>query len=449
MAAASTPKLQDIVECPICLETLTEPRMFGCFHFYCQKCVNDMKEIRQSKAVGYECPLCRKFTAEGHLQSLPIMGQILEAIDSSAQNKPKCSKCKIKDSACRCLDCKENFCKSCRDAHDEFSVLRHHRWEAIEDSAKPVIDELVYCKVHPSEPVKLHCRDCKQLICLLCRATSHHHHHSAETIEDALRKILPEVKEKQVKVKAVIKATNADITEETKKVANAKIMCEDARKAMKEKYEEMLKKLREDHRQLEKEVNIIENELVTRHETRVKQLELQQQSQENVLSLSQSTLNTAQNVSLLKALQSGVLDSLNGSLKGANTVPTVQEETVEFLAMKQPENCLGSLGKYEKNKGHLEISCDELKTKRIKLQSQYSIGFRSTRFDIINNQVWCIDLDTNKIHIFPRMALKPKPFSQIDCKNRCLCWCTGLTTKLWCVLPTDCSQFRPMRVTIS
>ena len=79
MAAASTQKLQDIVECPICLETLTEPRMLACFHFYCQKCVHDMKEVKQADTVGYDCPLCRKFTAKDQLQALPIMNQLTEA----------------------------------------------------------------------------------------------------------------------------------------------------------------------------------------------------------------------------------------------------------------------------------------------------------------------------------------------------------------------------------
>ena len=57
MAVASAQKLEDIIECPICLETLTEPRMLVCFHFYCQKCIHDMNEVKHDQMVGFECPL--------------------------------------------------------------------------------------------------------------------------------------------------------------------------------------------------------------------------------------------------------------------------------------------------------------------------------------------------------------------------------------------------------
>ena len=41
---------------------------------------------------------------------------------------------------------------------------------------KPVIDQIVFCDVHSSEPVKLHCSDCEKLICLLCSGTTHKQH---------------------------------------------------------------------------------------------------------------------------------------------------------------------------------------------------------------------------------------------------------------------------------
>ena len=93
MAAASTQKCTKIIECPICLETLTEPRMFACFHFYCQKCVHDMKETKQNDTVGYECPLCRKFTAKDQLQALPLVNQLMEAITAAKEETLKCGMC--------------------------------------------------------------------------------------------------------------------------------------------------------------------------------------------------------------------------------------------------------------------------------------------------------------------------------------------------------------------
>ena len=170
MATSSTQKVKDIVECPICLETLTEPRMLACFHFYCQKCVHDMKEIKQEETVGYECPLCRKFTAKDQLQALPLVNQMMEALKNT--NELKCGKCKKEPPTRRCLDCKESYCDPCREVHDEFKLFQTHKLKTITDSARPVIDDIVFCNYHPSEQIKLHCRDCKQLICLLCNGTT-------------------------------------------------------------------------------------------------------------------------------------------------------------------------------------------------------------------------------------------------------------------------------------
>ena len=131
MAAASTQQLHDIVECPICLETLTEPRMLACFHFYCQKCVHDMKEVKQKETVGYECPLCRKFTAKDHLQALPIMNQLTEAFQHAKSESKACERCNKGSLKWRCMDCKENFCKECRQVHDSFKLFRSHKLEAM------------------------------------------------------------------------------------------------------------------------------------------------------------------------------------------------------------------------------------------------------------------------------------------------------------------------------
>ena len=141
-SVASTQTLQAIVECPICLETLTEPRMLACFHFYCQKCVHDMKEVKQEEAVGYECPLCRKFSAKDQLESLPIMSQLIEAISVASTAKAKCGKCKNKVPTQRCLDCKDMYCDACREHHNEFKLFQSHVWEAIDEQAKPLIDEI-------------------------------------------------------------------------------------------------------------------------------------------------------------------------------------------------------------------------------------------------------------------------------------------------------------------
>ena len=198
MAAASTQKLQDIVECPICLETLTEPRMFGCFHFCCQKCVNDMVQVKVGKSVGYKCPLCRQFTAKGQLHPLPIMAKLLEAVNLAKGEMETCRKCKKAVPAWRCVDCKKNFCAECKRHHNDFELFQTHTWEKYGNGQNVTakIDEVVFCDVHRSKAAEIHCRNCNQLICLLCNGTTHKQH-TAETIAEALERILPLLYNKQ------------------------------------------------------------------------------------------------------------------------------------------------------------------------------------------------------------------------------------------------------------
>jgi len=56
---ATAKQLDDIMECPICTEVYTDPRVLPCVHTYCLKCI---REWSKDKQPGDElaCPLCRK-----------------------------------------------------------------------------------------------------------------------------------------------------------------------------------------------------------------------------------------------------------------------------------------------------------------------------------------------------------------------------------------------------
>ena len=96
----------------------------------------------------------------------------------------------------------------------------------------------VICNVHSCEPAALHCRDCKQLICLLCSHETTHKTHSAETIEEALHLILPVVKENQLKVKAKTDDTKSCIEVDKTQQTEMKMTCDDARAQLTTKQDE-------------------------------------------------------------------------------------------------------------------------------------------------------------------------------------------------------------------
>ena len=62
MASPIEKKLAKHLECPICLEKFTEPKVLSCQHSYCRKCLERL--VRDPGPEDYEvtCPECRKST---------------------------------------------------------------------------------------------------------------------------------------------------------------------------------------------------------------------------------------------------------------------------------------------------------------------------------------------------------------------------------------------------
>ena len=48
----------DVTECPICTETMVDPRVLPCVHTFCFKCLDQFWKDKQP-GVKVACPLCR------------------------------------------------------------------------------------------------------------------------------------------------------------------------------------------------------------------------------------------------------------------------------------------------------------------------------------------------------------------------------------------------------
>lgn len=54
----------DVTICPICMETLQNPRCIPCSHNFCQQCLNNHINnscIGKDFPTGFHCPVCRKY----------------------------------------------------------------------------------------------------------------------------------------------------------------------------------------------------------------------------------------------------------------------------------------------------------------------------------------------------------------------------------------------------
>ena len=58
MSVAEVSSVDDLTQCAICRETVTQPKLLPCFHTFCLDCLRKSFEVHQSGA-KVPCPVCR------------------------------------------------------------------------------------------------------------------------------------------------------------------------------------------------------------------------------------------------------------------------------------------------------------------------------------------------------------------------------------------------------
>ncbi|KAK3602168.1 hypothetical protein CHS0354_013235 [Potamilus streckersoni] len=171
--------------CGICMESCKNPKLISCHHSFCCKCLEDYVRINLRKG-RFDCPICRTNV------ELPKGGvrcfETKSHTHTNCDEKFACDLCGPKSVACsRCLDCEENLCQPCCYVHEKLKVSRHHKVRdlgTLDFAMKGKIRQRTFCDQHPEEEIKLICRDCNILICVICKAVDHENH-ATKTVVDA------------------------------------------------------------------------------------------------------------------------------------------------------------------------------------------------------------------------------------------------------------------------
>ncbi|XP_038069331.1 E3 ubiquitin-protein ligase TRIM71-like [Patiria miniata] len=197
---------QGHLECPICCCRFKDPKMLDCLHSFCLKCLEEMMSKQKPETEKITCPVCRKETQvpdEG-LQSLSSSFFLISLVDEinkqeqllgKATASATCESCEDgQEAVSRCLDCKENICQKCQEAHQFLRYTKDHRIIPAED-----VDKSRYvptdvtknvapkCTKHIEQPLCFHCETCDTLICSMCAATEHRSaEHNFICITDAI-----------------------------------------------------------------------------------------------------------------------------------------------------------------------------------------------------------------------------------------------------------------------
>ena len=163
MAEKVLEQLEEQLNCSICLDTFTDPKLLRCFHVYCRQCLVPLVNRDQQGQLGLTCPICRQVT--------PVPDRGVAGLQSAFHIS-------------RFLEIKESFQRPENPAATlEEAVL----------TVNP-IKKASYCFVHEGKELELYCETCGELICLRCALKGgKHHDHSYEELEQAFRKYREEI----------------------------------------------------------------------------------------------------------------------------------------------------------------------------------------------------------------------------------------------------------------
>ena len=140
MAEAALKKLEDQLNCPVCLDTYTDPKQLQCNHVYCQQCLGRLVVRNQQGQFILTCPNCRQVT--------PVPANGVAGLQAAFQ------------------------------INHLLDILSEH---------KKAKEGALYCADHQERELELYCESCQQLICFQCTITEHNGH-NYNLVKDVFQK---------------------------------------------------------------------------------------------------------------------------------------------------------------------------------------------------------------------------------------------------------------------
>jgi len=198
-------EVDDMMECSICTEIFTDPRVLPCIHTFCLKCLVNYGNNKQPGDL-MPCPLCRKEFAipDNGLQSTQknfMMEKLVCTRMGSASKEVQgipCDACSsdyarvditTKPASMYCVKCHENYCSHCSRSHARMKASADHVQVEIGKREHVQHDQTVLrlsattCDMHKDEEIKVFCLECRVAICVMCLLKSHKTHNCLNIAE--------------------------------------------------------------------------------------------------------------------------------------------------------------------------------------------------------------------------------------------------------------------------
>ena len=152
----------ELLQCVICFEPYTNPKMLQCGHSFCEECLQGYHKVNQqahnAQPGKLPCPTCRELTSipENGIKGLrnDFKAHKLEKVLRMMAVRNRASSClcdpctseKISvDASVYCSKCKVNYCNGCLLIHNNNMIFKDHT--VFEKSVQENLATELTCKV--------------------------------------------------------------------------------------------------------------------------------------------------------------------------------------------------------------------------------------------------------------------------------------------------------------
>ena len=91
--ASLAKKLESWLRCPVCQETVRNPKTLECFHTFCEGCIGQLTPITHKEREGLKCPVCRAFSDQSQIRSNNLVNEMLDAYQGISKKKVQSKLC--------------------------------------------------------------------------------------------------------------------------------------------------------------------------------------------------------------------------------------------------------------------------------------------------------------------------------------------------------------------
>ncbi|XP_021377862.1 uncharacterized protein LOC110465969 [Mizuhopecten yessoensis] len=267
-----SPELDEhLLECPICLEQLRQPKSLPCLHSFCQECLGTYitKKLsgKMALATSFPCPICRRMTytlnqteaKDKWAEQFPTNAVIQDLIKLQEHSSEPlyCKPCQTRGNLTNlakfwCKIMNLYLCETCKVQHHD---VLHYECDILDitgyDSRKKKHEKSVpKCDQHDKKLI-WYCEDHKRLGCNICMINDHMRCEEVTTAVEYLQKLKAgsQLEEMEMALKIGVQAMTSlvkDFDEQLKTLVQNQEIALQSITDLRQSVEEQLNKLQKD-----------------------------------------------------------------------------------------------------------------------------------------------------------------------------------------------------------